>query len=260
MWKKLILVLAVCVLLPGLGNGQEPKAALDGVVKAMGDVKSLQYAGNGAYFFLGQSVSPGAPPPRFNLKSYTRTVDYETPSLRDEFVRTQAEPGARGGGGVPLVGEQRQLQALSGTQAWNQVGENPPTPALAAVTDRLHQLWITPHGVIKAAMKHNATVETQTEGGKKMTIISFAVPGQLKVKAFVNEQNLVEKVESWSTNPVLGDVLTETTYSDYKDFGGVQFPTKIAQKQAGVPVLDLAVSEVKPNAPTDVQMPDNVRE
>ncbi len=86
-------------------------------------------------------------------------------------------------------------------------------------------------------MKHNATVETQTEGGKKMTIISFAVPGQLKVKAFVNERNLVEKVESWNTNPVLGDVLTETTYSDYKDFGGVQFPTNITQKQAGVPTL-----------------------
>jgi glyoxylase-like metal-dependent hydrolase (beta-lactamase superfamily II) len=260
MWKKLILVLVVCVLTPRLGNGQEPKAALDGVVKAMGDVKSLQYAGNGAYFFLGQSVSPGAPPPRFNLKSYTRTIDYDTPSMRDEFVRTQAEPGARGGGGVPLVGEQRQLQAISGTQAWNQVDDASPTPQPAAVADRLHQLWITPHGVIKAAMKHNATVETLTEGGKKMTIISFAAPGQFKVKAFVNERNLVEKVESWNTHPVLGDVLTETTYSDYKDFGGVQFPTKIAQKQAGVPTLDLTVSEVKPNTPADLQMPDNVRQ
>ena len=162
MSKKLILVLVVCVFLPRLGNGQEPKAALDGVVKAMGDVKSLQYAGNGAYFFLGQSPSPGAAPPRFNLKSYTRTVDYDTPSMRDEFVRTQAEPGARGGGGVPLVGEQRQFQGLSGAQAWNQVGDASPTPQPAAVADRLHQLWITPHGVIKAAMKHNATVEGQT--------------------------------------------------------------------------------------------------
>jgi len=260
MWKKVILVLAVGVLLPGVGNGQEPKAALDGVVKAMGDVKSLQYAGSGAYFFLGQSVSPGAPPPRFNLKSYTRTVDYDTPSMRDEFVRTQADPSARGGGGVPLVGEQRQLQAVSGTQAWNQVGENSPTPALAAVTDRLHQLWITPHGVIKAAMKHNATVEAQTEGGKNISVISFAVPGQLKVKAFINERNLVNKVESWSTNPVLGDMLTETTYSDYKDFGGVQFPTRITQKQAGFATLDLTVSEVKLNAPADVQMPDSVRQ
>src|SRR5215475_2550632 len=260
MLKKLIFVFAALVLIPELGSAQDSKAVRDGVAKSMGDAKSLQYAGSGAYFFLGQSVSPGAAPPRFNLKSYTRTIDYDTPSMRDEFVRTQAEPGARGGGGVPLVGEQRQLQAVSGTQAWNQVGENPPTPALAAVTDRLHQLWITPHGIIKAAIKHNATAETHTEGGKKMSIISFAVPGQLKVKAFVNDSNLVDKVESWNTNPVLGDVLTETTYADYKDFGGVQFPTKITQKQAGIPTLDLTVSEVKPNAPVDVQMPDNVRQ
>jgi len=158
------------------------------------------------------------------------------------------------------VGEQRLLQAVSGNDAWNQVGENPPTAAIAAVGDRLQQLWITPHGVIKAAMKHNATVETQTVGGKKMTVISFAVPGQLKVKAFVNDRNLVEKVDSWSTNPVLGDMATETTYADYKDFGGVQFPTRITQSQGGFPTLDLTVNDVKPNAPAEIQAPDNLRQ
>ncbi len=261
MWKKLIFMLVIlCVLMPRLGHGQEAKAVLDSVTKAMGDVKSLQYAGSGANFAFGQSVAPGALWPRFNVKSYSRMVNYDTPAMRDEIVRTQAEPGARGGGGIPLAGEQRQNLMVSGTQAWNQIGENPPAPALAAVADRLHQLWITPHGVIKAAMKHNATVQAQTEGGKKMTTISFMVPGQLKVKALVNERNLVEKVDSWNTNPVLGDMLTETTYADYKDFGGVQFPTKITQKQGGFPTLDLTVSEVKPNAPVDIQVPDNVRQ
>src|SRR4029450_8678909 len=205
-------------------------------------------------------VAPGTPWPRFNVKSYTRSVDYDTPAMRDEIVRTQAEPGARGGGGRTLGGGQRQNLMVSGTYAWNQVGENPPAPALAAVADRLYQLWITPHGGVKAAMKHNATVQAQTEGGKKMTTLSFAVPGQFKVKALVNDKNLVEKVASWNTNPVIGDVLTETTYADYKDFGGVQFPTKITQKQGGNPTLDLTVSEVKPNAPVDLQVPDNVRQ
>ena len=260
MSKKWILVFAALLLMPRLGNGQDSKAVLDGVAKAMGDPKSLQYSGSGANFSFGQSVAPGTPWPRFNLKSYTRTINYDTPAMRDELVRTQADPAARGGGGIPLVGEQRQLQALSGNDAWNQVGENPPTAAIAAVGDRLHQLWITPHGVIKAAIKHNATVDTQTVDGKKMTVISFAVPGQLKVKAFVNAQNLVEKVESWSTNPVLGDMATETTYADYKNFGGVQFPTRITQKQGGFPTLDLTVSDVKPNAPADIQAPDNVRQ
>jgi len=55
-------------------------------------------------------------------------------------------------------------------------------------------------------------------------------------------------------------MLTETTYADYKDFGGVQFPTKITRETGGFPTLELTVSEVKPNAPVDIQVPDNVRQ
>jgi glyoxylase-like metal-dependent hydrolase (beta-lactamase superfamily II) len=260
MWKKWILVFVALALMPRLGNGQDSRAVLDSVTKAMGDVKSLQYTGNGAYFFLGQSVAPGTPWPRFNLKTFTRTINYDTPAMRDDFVRTQADPAARGGGGIPLIGEQHLIQGVSGTDAWNQVGENPPTPAIAAVADRQLQLLITPQGVIKAAIKHNATVDTQTVDGKKMTVTSFTVPGQFKVKAFVNDRNQVEKVESWNTNPVLGDLQTETTYADYKDFGGAQFPTRITQKQGGFPTLDLTVTDVKPNASADIQIPDNVRQ
>jgi glyoxylase-like metal-dependent hydrolase (beta-lactamase superfamily II) len=259
MWK-FVIAFAALALVPQLGNAQDAKAVLDGAAKTMGDVKSLQYTGSGANFAFGQNVSPTAPWPRFNVKSFTRTVDYDTPAMRDDIVRTQADPTERGGGGLPLTGEQHQIQTVSGTYAWTQTGDAAPAPALTAVGDRLQQLWITPHGVIKAAIKNNATVQTQTEGSKKMTVISFAVPGEFKVKAFLNDHNLVEKVESVSTNPVLGDMLTETTYTDYKDFGGVQFPTKITQKAGGFPTLDLAVSEVKPNAAVDIQVPDNVRQ
>jgi glyoxylase-like metal-dependent hydrolase (beta-lactamase superfamily II) len=259
MWKQLLFVLVMMgMLMPRLSDGQEAKTVLDGVAKAMGAVKTLQYTGSGSIFAVGQSPSPGTPWPRFNAKSYTRSVNYDTSSMRDEIVRTQVD-APRGGGGQPVLGEQRQNQAVSGTHAWSQTGET-TTPQLAAGPDRLHQLWITPHGLIKAAMAYNATVQAQTEGGKKMTTIAFTVPNQLKVKAFVNEDNLVEKVESWNTNPVVGDMLTETTYTDYKDFDGVQFPTKITQKSGGFPNLDLTISEVKPNAPVDIQVPDNVRQ
>ena len=112
MRMKWILVFVALALMPRLGHGQDSKAVLDGVAKAMGDPKSLQYTGSGANFSFGQSVSPGAPWPRFNLKSYTRTINYDTPAMRYELVRTQADPAARGGGGIPLVGEQRQLQRV----------------------------------------------------------------------------------------------------------------------------------------------------
>jgi hypothetical protein len=162
MWKKLLFVLVVFgFVMPQLSAGQDAKTVLAGVAKTMGatDVKSLQYTGSGTTFAVGQSAAPGEPWPRFNAKSFTRTINYDTVSMRDDIIRTQAAPTPRGGGGQPVIGEQRQLQMVSGSHAWNQVGEN-FNPALAAVDDRLHQLWITPHGVIKAAMAHNATAQT----------------------------------------------------------------------------------------------------
>jgi glyoxylase-like metal-dependent hydrolase (beta-lactamase superfamily II) len=260
MTRKLVLLLAAGLLLvPRLGAAEDANAVLDGAAKAMGEVKSLQYSGAGAFFSLGQSFTPGDPWPRFGLKSYTRTVNYETPALRDEVVRAEGDPVARGGG-LPIPGGQRLTTAVSGTFAWGQLGEGPINPTPAVVGDRLHQLWITPHGVIKAAAKYNATVEVKTDGGKKVITVSFAVPDQFRATATLNEKSLVEKVESWNTNPVLGDMLTETVYADYKEFGGLQFPTRISQKQGGQPTLDLRITEVKANAPADIQPPDNVRQ
>jgi glyoxylase-like metal-dependent hydrolase (beta-lactamase superfamily II) len=44
-------------------------------------------------------------------------------------------------------------------------------------------------------------------------------------------------------------------YSDYKDFAGVKFPTKIVQRQGGHPILDLAITDVKPNGAVTIQPP-----
>src|SRR5262249_3201704 len=113
MWKKFAIALVAFALIPQVGYGQDSKAVLDGVAKSMGNVKSLQYTGSGANFALGQNPSPTAPWPRFNVKSFTRTIDYGAPAMQDTIVRT-ADPKERGGGGLPLTGEQRQIQTVSG--------------------------------------------------------------------------------------------------------------------------------------------------
>ena len=133
MWKILISVLVVCVLMPQFGYGQDAKAVLGNVAKAMGDVKSLQYTGSGSTYAVGQSPAPGTPWPRFNAKSFTRTINYDTVSMREEILRTQGDNPPRGGGGQPVMGEQRQIQLVSGTHAWNQMGET-TTPNWAGPT------------------------------------------------------------------------------------------------------------------------------
>ena len=52
----------------------------------------------------------------------------------------------------------------------------------------------------------------------------------------------------------------EITYADYKDFGGVKFPTRIRQAAGGFPTLDLTVTDVKPNVAVDIAAPDSVRQ
>lgn len=73
------------------------------------------------------------------LPSFVRTINYETASLREEQVRSRAEMPPRGGG-VPSVGEIKQIQVVSGDLAWNVAGET-AAPAPVALVERHLQLW-----------------------------------------------------------------------------------------------------------------------
>jgi glyoxylase-like metal-dependent hydrolase (beta-lactamase superfamily II) len=253
MRKTLASIVAVIVLsFPLAGYAQDGKVSLDAVSKAMGaaNLKSYELTANGMSYAVGQSEAPGAPWPRFHLKSSKRTVNYETASMRDENVQTRVLEPPRGGGAF-VRGDQSLNFAVSGDHAWNTTGDT-AIPAPIALADRQFQLWATPHGVVKAAMANKATVQGRT--------ISFVVPGRFKIKATVNDKNLVEKVEGLVANPVVGDLPVEVSYSAYDDFGGVKFPRIIQQSAGGFPSLALTVDSFKPNAPVDIKAPDTVRQ
>jgi glyoxylase-like metal-dependent hydrolase (beta-lactamase superfamily II) len=241
------------VLAPLAVEAQDSKAALEAVAKALGadSVTSIQYAGSGTVYGFGQSAHPGTAWPRFGAKSFTRSINYTTASMRDELVRTQAENPPRGGANQPIRGEARQTFVLNGDQAWNIVGEN-PVPAPITLAERQFQLWATPHGIVKAALAGKGSTSGRT--------ISIAVPARFKADALVNEQNLIEKVVGTVPHTVLGDVSIEITYADYKDFGGVKFPTKIRQAAGGHPTVDITVTDVQSNLAFDVPVPDAVRQ
>src|SRR5207244_5977675 len=64
----------------------------------------------------------------------------------------------------------------------------------------------------------------------------------------INEQYLIEHVETRIDAGLAGDTLLESVYSDYKEFGGVKFPMHILQRQGGHPILDIMVADVEPNS------------
>ena len=178
---------------------QDAKTALQAASKAMGGVESIQYSGTGRLYALGQAYNPTSPWPQNNITSYTRTIDYGSRSSREELTQVEPTP-PRLGGAAPFAGEQKQINLVSGQYAWNQVG-NAPQPAVAAATERQLQIWLTPHGFLKAAMENNATVKKGAGGA----IVSFTT-GKFKINGTIDSQNMVTRTETWIDNPVLGDM------------------------------------------------------
>ena len=242
-------VISVALAIALSGCAQQP-TGVAAAAEAMGatNLNSIQFSGSGSNFAFGQAAAPGVRWPRFVVKTYDIAIDYQAPAMRLDMLRAQGENPPRGGGAQPFATDVRTRQVVSGKFAWTE-GAAQPTPNPGAVSDRLRQLWLTPHGVIKAALAANATAAGN--------VVTFKVEDR-DVKVTLNEQNLVDRVEYLSTNSVVGDVPVEITYSEYMDFGGVQFPTHIVEKQDGFETLDVTIKDVKPNAPVAIEVPANV--
>lgn len=223
------------------------------------DLNSIEYSGSGRWFQFGQAPNPTLPWPQFDVSAYTATINYQTPAGRVQMTRSQTvEPGrAR-----PAPVTQRPDQYVNATTAWNlavPAGAAPgtaPAPQAqpAGVEERTMEVWSTPHGFLKAALANNAASQPANGGSE----VSFTA-GRNRYVGTINAQNQVERIQTWIDNTVLGDTPVETTFSGYRDFGGVMFPSRIMRSQGGHPVLDITVSEVRANPAADFTVPDAVR-
>jgi glyoxylase-like metal-dependent hydrolase (beta-lactamase superfamily II) len=275
MARALLVALALLALTVAT-PAQDARTVLQAAAKNLGadTVKTLQISGTGWNAGVGQSYSPAEDWPRFEISSYTKVIDYDARFSREQITRRQGNYPPRGGGGTPIQGEQRQDFVLSGNVAWNMQGDK-PVPIVRGYLDgvsvaelRQLDLWLTPHGFLKAALAPgaNPTAVTWTPRGRKVTDVTFTALGKYRVVGTINEQNLVEFVQTRVANPVFGDMLYETRYSDYKDFAGVKFPAVIHHHEGddrlnqGHNALEIRVTDVRPNvAVPALTVPDTVK-
>ena len=267
---KRLCVLAVVVFALSVGtSAQDARSVLQTASTAMGaaNLKTIQYTGIGWNAGVGQSYSASDDWPKFEITSYTRTIDYDARSSHEDLTRRQGNYPPRGGGGTPLAGDQRQIAVVSGNSAWNVQGTT-SVPQQAAADVRQLDIWLSPHGFLKAALAApNATAVPMMLEGKKVTIVSFTALGKFRVNGTITDQNLVERVQTWVPNPVFGDMVYEHRYSEYKDFSGVKFPTVLHSHQGdprlnpGHNWMEVRVKSAQPNvAATALAVPDNVRQ
>ena len=151
MLKGVIVGIAVTMSIAGCTQQRTGMASIAGAMGAA-NLNSIEYSGSGELFGFGQAYIPGERWPRFIQRSYNVAINYQTPAMRMNTVRSQGEYPPRGGA------DQRTIQVVSGKYAWTEGGaESNPNPN--AVGDRLRQLWTTPHGVVKAAMANGGKLE-----------------------------------------------------------------------------------------------------
>lgn len=237
----------------------EEESAIDLAAKNMNvaNTNSVQITGNGQWGMFGQQFSNAASWAQIPVSAYSLTVDYTTGSSHLQMTRT--EPTEKDGPNLAFRKEYFGFlgpnadQYLSGDKAWNVTATNPAAPAPATVEERQADVYSTPHGFIKLAQANKAPIRKTRRGADT----TFTV-GKHKYYGRFNAANDLELVQTWIDNPVLGDTLIQTTFQDYKNVGGVHYPTRITRIMGEHPVLRLSVTGVKANAPAAVTVPAEV--
>ena len=239
-------LIAAGLLFAGLSWAASPeaKAAIDQSMKAMGaeNVKTIVISGEGTDGCVGQSYDPNSLWWRkFSNKSYVRSIDLDARGWRMQRVRGEGENPGRGGCNAGPIVEQtlNQVTMATSMSPWN---------------TQLEYILL-PEGFLRAALEKDATTKSENIKGKKYTVLSFMGDNKAPVKGYINEMGYVEKVETTIDVNPLGDVIWSANYSDWKDFGGLKFPTRIVQYQGTPKYFELAVSDVKTNVPVDLTPP-----
>src|SRR5579863_9889680 len=148
MFKKLIGPVLLVTLVSRMAVAQDA-AAIANASKAMGadNLKSVEFTATGWEYTFGQAVNPASPWGGYEEKTYTRTINFDTPSWHIDRVLAPVPPNRRGGG-LPPAASQSVV-----------IGPNTPW---GAQLDH----WMTPYGFLRAAVANNATAASLKIGGK----------------------------------------------------------------------------------------------
>ena len=238
-------VVAICVaFLGGNAVAQDAKTVIANAQKALGDLKSITYSGAAkdvAFQQCGSNAADmicrGTHDPMRPINNYVRVIDLMTPASRHSGATNNPSGG---GATIPMPGtffQEVTAKQADVSQPWANSLE----------------FYITPWGFLKGAAENNATASRRKVDGKNYTILTWsptvkAPSGKSYViNGYVNGQNIVERVETWLGENIMGDMHILATYTGWKDFGGVMAPAKIVQIRGGWPYFEVDVTAAKAN-------------
>ena len=242
--KRLALTVIVVASVSAPAMAQDAKAVIASAQKALGDVKSITYSGSAkdvSFQQCGanstQMTCQGTHDPMRPINNYVRVIDLGAPASRATGATNNI-----GAGGSTTVTAGTFFQNITPQQA-----------DVAQPWNGSLEFYLTPWGFLKGATENNATARKSG----KFTVVTWspkvtAPSGKnYVINGYVDDKNMIDHVETWLGENIMGDMQIVATYSGWKDFGGAIAPAKIVQTRGGWPFFEVDVTSAKAN-PADV--------
>jgi glyoxylase-like metal-dependent hydrolase (beta-lactamase superfamily II) len=240
---------AICLtVFSGAAAGQDVATVIADAERALGDVRSITYSGAAkdvAFQQCGANAAAmncqGTHDPMRPITNYVRVIDL-------------AAPASRHTGGTNNIGAGGSTTVAPGT-FFQQV--TPQQADLSQPWANSLEFYITPWGFLKGAAESNPTVSQRRVAGRNYTVVTWsplvkAPSGRnYVINGYVAENNMVERVETWLGDTIMGDMHIVATYSGWKDFGGAMAPSNIVQTRGGWPYFEVDVTTAAAN-PADL--------
>jgi len=240
--KRLALVAMCLAYLSGNAMAQDAKSVIANAQKALGDPKSITYSGAAkdvAFQQCGANAAAmncqGTHDPMRPITNYVRVIDLTAPASRHTGGTNNI-----GAGGSTTVTPGTFFQQVTAQQA------DVSQPWGGAL-----ELYVTPWGFLKGAADNNATARRSG----KFTVLSWspkvmAPSGKpYVINGYVDDKNMIDHVETWLGENIMGDMHIVATYTGWKDFAGAMAPAKIVQTRGGFPFFEVDVTSAKINPP-----------
>ena len=240
---KRLATIAICLgCLSGSALAQDARTVIANAQRALGDVTSITYAGSARDVAFQQCGAHAAQPncqgmhdPMRPIANYVRVIDLAAPASRHTGATNNMGPGGSTTVTPGTFFQQVTPQQADVTQPWAGSIE----------------LYLTPWGFLKGAADNGATA-ARREGATVLTWSPKVTAPSGKtyvINGYLNARNLVERVETWLGDNIMGDMHVVAVYAGWKDFGGVMAPSSIVQTRGGLPYFTAEVTSAKANPP-----------
>jgi hypothetical protein len=236
---RLLIAFIVSLVVPGLigpvraADAKDAKAILEKAIKALGGeekldkVKAVAWKGKGTITIMGNESD-------IATETTLQGLDHIRQEFEFEF------------GGNKIKG----VTVLAGNKGWRKFGDNKMEMDTDAIANESRSVYLTLVPLTILPLQGNGfkteAIGDEDVGGKQAAGVKVTAPDRKDFRLYFDKESGLPLKTVAKIADFMGNELTqETSFSDYKELGGIKKATKVRSKRDGEKFLELQITEFK---------------